>query len=116
MERPEKYTDITREMIVAWKKKHGTLVEQSIPLTDDPEGVCATFVVCKPTRKVFELVTEYGKDQNIKKVNNVLITNCVLGGDMKYITDEAYDAQVYLTLLETLGKLLEPRQTKSKYL
>lgn len=108
----QKYSDITTAQIAKWKQTKGALTEESIPLTDDPNSAVAKFVVCKPTRNVLSAIVEYGKKDDVDTVNKLLITNCVLGGDMQHLED----TKIYLSMLEVLGKLLQPRPAKSKKL
>lgn len=112
----QKYSDITAADITKWKQTKGSLLEESIPLTDEIEGKVAKYVICKPTRNILSAIIEYGKQEDVEKVNELLVTNCVLGGDMIHLDKDQGDVQVYLTMIETLGKLMQPRQTKSKKL
>lgn len=113
-EKKRKFKEITKEDISGWKKTKGKLKEVSIPLDDeDIDGECARFVVCKPTKNLLPAITEYGKQENIDALNNLLITNCVLGGDMDYLDS---DVDVYLAVIEEVGKLMQARRVTSKTL
>lgn len=108
----QEYKDITKEQIAKWKQTKGKLTELSIPLdTKD-----AKFVICKPPRNILSALAQYGQDGEVEKVNNLLISNCVLGGDMVYLDEDKGDLQVYMTMLDELGKFLTPKQTSSRTL
>ena len=85
-------------------------------MDNEPNGVKAKFVICKPTRNLLPSITQYGKDQNIEALNRLLVTNCVLGGDMHYMDDEVGDMAVYLAVLEEVGKLMQANGVISKIL
>lgn len=108
---------VTKTEISKWKQTKSGLKRIEIPLDDDDltgDGEKASFIICKPTRNVLNAVTEYAKDKDVEKINDVLISNCVLGGDMKYLDAEVGDTQVYTTVLEELGKLMEKKRVISK--
>ena len=111
-----KYSDITKADIAAWKKTKANLTEVEFDLDEMLDGKKAKFVICNPPRNILPSITEYGKQQNIDKINEVLIANCVLGGDMEYLDSEDGDTQVFLGVIEELGKRLEPRRSRSKKL
>jgi len=110
---------ITKEDITKWKQTKSGLKRIEIPLDDEDlsgQGEKACFIICKPTRNVLSAITLYAKEQDIEKINDLLVKNCVLGGDMKYLDTEVGDTQVYTTVLEELGKLMEKKRVISKNL
>lgn len=113
----ETFAQVTKAKISEWKQTKSGLKEISVMLDDEDlttSGKAAKFIICKPTRNVLSAITEYAKDQNITKINEVLITNCVLGGDMQYLDEDKGDTQVYTTVLEELGKLMEKKRVISR--
>lgn len=91
-EKPQSFKEITPEMIRDWKAKYGeyALEEVSIPINQVTKGqkqidplVCARFVVRTPAKNEINAVAAY--DGKPDKQNELLIENCVLGGDMKMI-------------------------------
>ena len=105
------YKSITKDDVAKWRNTKGKLQEIAIPL-NDVDGNEAKFVICSPTRNVLSAVTAAAQENDIDKVNDLLMENCVLGGDEKYIVDGPdYDGAIYLTLIEGLGKLMEPRRS-----
>jgi len=104
-----KASDITAATIASWKKTNKRLLEIDVPLEDNDirgKGKCAKFFICSPTRSIINAVAKYGSENNIEKANEVLMTNCVLGGDMEYLDeDEHPDGEVYYSVLEEIGKL-----------
>ncbi|KQC30178.1 hypothetical protein [Flagellimonas eckloniae] len=112
-EKKNKYKDITKTDISEWKKTKGRLKEINIPLDDNMDGECAKFVICKPTKNLLPAITQYGKDEDIDALNKLLITNCVLGGDMEYLES---DVDIYLAVIEEVGKLMQAKRVTSKSL
>lgn len=112
-EKKTKFKDITKEDISSWKKTKGKLSEISIPLDDDLDGECARFIICKPTKNLLPAITEYGKKEEVDKLNNLLVANCVLGGDMDYLDS---DIDVYLAVIEEVGKLMQAKRVTSRSL
>lgn len=112
-EKKRKFKDITKEEISSWKKTKGRLSEISIPLDDDLDGECARFIICKPTKNLLPAITEYGKKEDVDRLNDLLVTNCVLGGDMDYLDS---DIDIYLAVIEEVGKLMKARRVNSRSL
>lgn len=111
---PQTFKEITKEQIAIWKKTKTGLKEISIPLTDEVNGPKASFIICKPTRNLLPVITQYGKEENIEALNRLLVTNCVLGGDMLYMDDESGDMAIYLAVLEEVGKQMQAKGVTSK--
>ena len=115
----QKIGDITKTQISEWKKTKGKLKQIDISLYEndfDGTGEKASFIICPPTRNILSAIAHYGQEKNIDKVNELLITNCVLGGDMKYLDENSGDTSVYLSVLEEVGKLMETKRVSSKYI
>lgn len=114
----ELFKNITEGDIAAWKKTKANLTEVTIPMDDEPEGgKVAKFIIANPPRRILDVVTDLGQDKkNLKKIEEIMIKSAVLGGDMIYLDSEKGDTQVYLAVLEDVGKRFEPRRSKSKKL
>ncbi|MCZ2393416.1 MAG: hypothetical protein LC105_06150 [Chitinophagales bacterium] len=106
--KPQTFREITPDQIRDWKAKFGeyALEEIAIPLNQygdeeitEEDIVFARFVVCTPNRNVILAATKHSA--NIEKANQILIENCVLGGDMQTI--EQYGA-VYTKIIEWAEK------------
>jgi len=108
------FKNITKDQITDWKKTKGNLMQVAIPLDDNPDGNKAEFIICKPTRNLLPAITQYGAEKNIDALNNLLISSCVLGGDMKYLDEENGEMDVYLAVLEEVGKLMQAKRVTSK--
>ncbi|MCI2229584.1 hypothetical protein MC378_10430 [Polaribacter sp. MSW13] len=114
-----KFSEITKTQISDWKKTKGKLKQIDIPLDDndfDGKDKTASFVICPPTRNILSAISHYGADKNIDKVNDLLIQNCVLGGDMQYLDEATGDTAVFLSVLDEVGKLMEKKRVISKNL
>ncbi len=104
------FNTITEAQVQDWKAKYPNKVREiSIPV-DDTE---AKFWVKKPNRATIEFLANEGakEKKDVAKINKVLIANCVLGGDMDEIEN---DAQVYLGVVEQLSAMLGKRQNELK--
>jgi len=115
----QKIAEVTEAMISGWKKTKGKLKRIDISLDEndfDGKGEVASFIICPPSRNILSAIAHYGQEKNIDKVNELLITNCVLGGDMKYLDEESGDTSVYLSVLEEVGKLMGTKRVNSKYI
>jgi hypothetical protein len=112
--KPKTFKDITKDIIENWKKTKSGLRQIEIPVDEELNGKSAKFIICKPTRNLLPVITQYGKDQNIEALNTLLVTNCVLGGDMAYMDDENGDMAVYLAVLEEVGKQMQAKRVTSK--
>ena len=113
-DKPRKFKDITKELLSNWRKTKGKLQEITIPLDDDVDGEVAKFIICKPTKNLLPAITEYGKQENVEGLHNLFITNCVLGGDMDYIDGDTVELDVFLAVMEEVGKLLKAKRVTSK--
>ncbi len=113
----KKFKDITSEQIKKWKETKGKLKQVSIPIDGELDKY-AQFIICKPTRNLLSALADAGERKDVDKVQELLITNCVLGGDMDYIDEESKqcDVSVYLALLEEVGKFMETAKVKSKFI
>ena len=87
---------MTAEEIKALKAKHG---EGLTLVTIQAEGKTHEFVLKKPTRNVIEAVTSV---TGIAEQNTLLINSCVVHGDQAVLDS---DGDIYLKLLEELGKI-----------
>lgn len=91
--RPQRFSDITEDMIRDWKAKYGeyALEELTVPLNADSSKpleeqedlVYARFIMAKPNRHTIMAISSNAN--NIAKSNEILLANCVLGGDMAAI-------------------------------
>ena len=114
-----KFSDVTKAQISDWKKTKGKLKQINIPLDDsdfEGTGETAAFVICSPTRNILSAISHYGAEKNIDKVNELLIQNCVLGGDMKYLDENTGDTAIFLSVLDEVGKFMEKKRVISKNL
>ncbi|TLP81356.1 hypothetical protein [Maribacter sp. ACAM166] len=105
------FKEITKDQISNWKKTKTGLRQIEVPVDG---GEPAKFIICKPTRNLLPSITQYGKDENIEALNRLLVTNCVLGGDMLYMDDDSGDMAVYLAVLAEVGKLMQAKGVISK--
>lgn len=104
------YIDITPDQIQDLKAKHGEIAEVEIK---GDAGQCARFIIKTPTRTVLDLVGQHGVKNDVFASNKVIISNCVLGGDMDMM--EA-DGGVYAALLTEINRLIKTKEVKVKKL
>lgn len=113
-QKPQRYADITPEMIQDWKAKHGqySLSEVAIDIAEvDGKNVQAKFIIAIPNQETFYAINDNNNDA--AKANKLIIGNCVLGGDMDYIDK---DAQVYAAVLNNCAALLREKPSVVKKL
>lgn len=99
----EKTTTVTPEQIEAWKQKHGDVYELSY------EGVVG--YIRKPDRKVMSMASTLGANDHIK-YNEIILSNCWLGGDERLKTDDA----LFFGATKELAKLIEVKEVELKKL
>lgn len=118
--KPQKFIDITPDMIAAWKAEgHINMTEISIFLDDDDlseKSPQAKFVICQPTRAVVNAGAKYSNDGKFDRANKLFISSCVLGGDMEHLNPDNADNRVELKVLEEIGKLIEIKKATVKKL
>jgi hypothetical protein len=98
----QKHSDITQADNAKWEAQYGKHCISDLSVEID-----GNYVVRKPDRTVLKAIGSHAQKNDVDKVNDVLIKNCVLGGDMEALDK---DGQVYLEVLETINLL----KTKAK--
>ncbi len=114
----EKINEVSEAQLADWKKTKSNIREISISIDEDDmsdDAEVAKFIICAPTRKLQEAINKYAADKNIDAINKLLVTNCVLGGDMQYLSEDG-DLGIYLAVLEEVGKLMKKQRVNSKRL
>ncbi|CDF80570.1 hypothetical protein BN863_28580 [Formosa agariphila KMM 3901] len=106
----QKYTDITQDMNLQWEAKFGKkrISDLSIETSD---GETVNFVIRKPDRQVLEAMGKHAAVKNVSATNKVLISNCVLGGDMEALEK---DGEVYIEVLAQLNMLKQQAKATVK--
>lgn len=101
------YADITPEQNAAFEAKYGKsrLSELEVAVDDAKYK----FLVRKPDRAVLEAIGSHAAKKDVQKINQVLIKNCVLGGDMEALDK---DGEVYLAVLDAIN-LLKSKATST---
>ncbi|MGB1307531.1 MAG: hypothetical protein ACPG6B_01375 [Oceanihabitans sp.] len=97
----KKYSDITAELNQEWEAKYGKsrIIDLEVKVS---EKEIYSFVLRKPDRPVLEAIGKHAANKDVAAANKVLISNCVLGGDMEALNK---DGEVYLEVLEQLNLL-----------
>lgn len=103
MEHNRQKTEITQEQINAWKQKHGDVFLVEV------DGKKA--YLKKPDRRVLGAAAVVGKSDPMK-YNEVLLSNCWLGGDEEIKTDDA----LFLGVSAKLADLIEVKEAELKKL
>lgn len=105
------YSEVTDEDLVAYRAKHRKVVVIAVSLSDEDESN-ACFVICAPSRDVLYAVSSYAQKGELAKANRMMIKNCVLAGDLDYLDEDKGDDDVYLAVLEEIGKLTATKKAK----
>lgn len=106
MEQIKPFDAITPDHIQNWKAKYGDVLSE-VNIGD------ARFVVRIPSRRAVDLVAQLEHKKDIVGMNNTMINNCVLGGDMESMEN---DGSIYTDLLTQIGKLIERKKVSVKKL
>lgn len=107
------YSEITETQKLEWREQFGRIVEIEIPLEEDDlngDGDVASFVLKKPSREVLYAIANYAQEKKLRKANEVLIKNCVLGGDMSALDDD----DIYFAVIEECSKLSNTKKARLK--
>lgn len=109
MEVVRHYADITPQHIQDWKAKRGAHVLREITVpVDEDTNTEAKFILAIPDQKTFIAISEQKEET---KVNQMLIANTVLGGDMEHLEN---NAQVYAAVLVECATLLKNKPAQVK--
>lgn len=112
-----KFAGLTKAEIEALKEKHGYVELYEVPTGEvEDEENKASFILTKPSRKVIMAMAKYAQEKDLDRANNVLIKSCVLAGDMEALDEEKGSTDVYLSVLDRLGKLTEVKKGAVKKL
>lgn len=106
----QKHSDITPDMNREWEAKYGKKRISDLEI-ETSDGDVARFVIRKPDRQVLEAMGKYAAAKNVSATNKVLISNCVLGGDMEALEK---DGEVYIEVLEQLNALKKKAKSTVK--
>lgn len=94
-----KGSDVTQEMIDAWKKQYGDIFRVKVE-----DKTCYLKV---PTRKTLSYATQASKT-NPLKFNEIIIDGCWLGGDEDFKTNDSY----FLALSSKLDEIIEVKEVE----
>ncbi len=98
-------------MVEELKSKYGKRLRELV--IKDSEGDELKFYLVKPNRTVMEAITQKGVEQKIVEMNKVLISNCVVGGDMQAIED---DGSIYIAVISAITELIDEVSSEIKKL
>lgn len=107
MEIVKPFSAITADTIQNWKARCGADNLREITIDN------FKFILRTPSRTVIDLVAQHGNDKKVIEANKVLISNCVLGGD---IDEMENDGSIYTELLSEIRNLLTKRKATVKKL
>lgn len=96
--------EVTAEMVESWKKTHGEVYKVTVDKDLPSEK---TAYVRKPTRKELSYAmaaSNAGKD--IIAMQETLVRNCWLGGDMEMQTDDSY----FFALADKVSELMQKKE------
>lgn len=106
----QKHSDITPDMNREWEAKYGKKRISDLEI-ETSDGEVAKFVIRKPDRQVLEAMGKHAAAKNVSATNKVLISNCVLGGDMEALEK---DGEVYIEMLAQLNLLKNQAKSSVK--
>jgi len=123
----EKLTNdqITPEQLEKWAQAYPTLRETTL-IVEPQEGKekSLKFFIKKPNRDQRLMVGKAAKKDKVMEVSQMLIANCVLGGDMEFLADPSeHSADPFMaeacdltreTVLEEISKLMDTAGSSKK--
>lgn len=107
MEQVKPFSAITDTQIQDWKAKYGKLSQITVGEGDDETN----FIVKQPNRMVMDVIADKNEKGDVAGGNNVIIANCVLGGDLEQMES---DGGIYSSLLEQIVSLIKRRTATIK--
>lgn len=99
-----KYPKVVRELVVY---PSGTTFDKEGNADEEP----AYFIIRKPSKSLVSLVNSKEYKGNDDKINDAIIKNCVLAGDMELLEN---DASIYTGVLDILANLLSASKAELK--
>ena len=99
-----KYPKVVRELVVY---PSGTNFDKEGNSDEEP----AYFIIKKPSKSLVSLVNSKEYKGNDDKINDAIIKNCVLAGDMELLEN---DASIYTGVLDILANLLSASKAELK--
>lgn len=109
------YGEITDKKYKEWESNYGKLKVIQVPLTDededdyDPEALAKFVLKRNPRPGVIKAIKRAASQTppNLEKVENLAKNEVLLGGDMKYITEDSaeYLHGVFMAVDEAIGKI-----------
>ncbi|HRY33396.1 MAG TPA: hypothetical protein P5531_10555 [Bacteroidales bacterium] len=102
--------DVTAEMIREWEERHGKVEIIDVPVSDELSDKVATFYLRRPTRMIVTEMAKLASANELDRANNLMIKNCVLGGDMIYLDAVDGEDSIYYAVLEAIGQLIEKKK------
>lgn len=123
----EKLTNdqITPEVLEKWAQAYPTLREVTV-MVEPTEGQEKTikFYIKKPNRDQRLMIGKAAKKDKMMEVSQMLISNCVLGGDVEFLADPMeHSSEPFMaeacdltreTVLEQIGNLMETAGSSKK--
>lgn len=99
-------SEVTAEMIEAWKQKFGEVFKITVDKGLDSEKVA---YVRKPTRQELKYAMMSSRGgQDLISMQEVLVSHCMLGGDPVIQTDDEY----FLAVAEKVSDLFKKREAE----
>lgn len=112
----QEFKDIKKTQLDEWRKEHPGAVMIEVELEEDnlsADAPKARYIAIPPNRNVLNALAKYAQSGNTGKANEVLLKNCILGGDMAHL-DNKTDNSVFLSVLEQVGTLVERKKATIK--
>ena len=115
----QEFKNITAADIKGWNDKYAKVQEIVFPVHEDDlsgEKGVAKFYICKPRRNVYNAWLSAISAKDVGKASAILETNCVLGGDMKYLDEDSADSNdgVYYSLISAITELADKQRVSIK--
>lgn len=114
MTKPQTFAEITADQINDWKQRYGKIYLLATPIDEDePEGEVARFYAKKPSVSQMRAISEKSSQKRPGaevEASDLLRNTVILGGDMKYLSEDNADASVYMAVMQKIAEMITEKK------
>lgn len=118
MQKPQTFTEITPEQVSSWKEKYKNVFLISTPLDDnDPDSELARFYARRPSVSQMRAISEMGSKKKPGaevEAGDLLRDTVILGGDMKYLSEDCDDSAIYIAVMRQVADIVAEKKITFK--
>lgn len=108
--KPQTFKEITKEQVDQWKEKYNKVELITVPTDEDDE--VASFYARFPSVAQMRAITEITSDKKkgILAGTDAMMNSIILGGDMKYLSNDEKDASIYNAVMSEVGEMASQKK------